>query len=60
VRAITIARALAPRGESGVRVREKADVAGESGVMHWHQPKGMTIDISVPLCSSISPRLPGM
>jgi hypothetical protein len=21
-----------------VRAREKADVAGESGVVHWHQP----------------------
>jgi hypothetical protein len=22
-------------------VREKADVAGESGVVHWHQPYGI-------------------
>jgi hypothetical protein len=38
VRDGTIARALAPWGESGVRVRKKADVAGESEVRHWHQP----------------------
>jgi hypothetical protein len=34
VRAGTIARALTPWGESGVRVKVKTNVAGESGVMH--------------------------
>jgi hypothetical protein len=38
VRDGTIARVLAPWGESGVRVREKANVADESVVVHWHQP----------------------
>ena len=49
VRAGTIACALAPWGESGVRVRKKADVAGYSEVRHWHQPnmKPMTRYASV-------------
>jgi hypothetical protein len=38
VRGDTIACALAPWDESGVRVRKKADVTGESDVVHWHQP----------------------
>jgi hypothetical protein len=36
VRDDTIACALAPWGESEVRLRKKADVAGESGAVHWH------------------------
>jgi hypothetical protein len=40
VRALTIAHALAMWDESGVRVRKKTDVAGESEAMHWQQPKG--------------------
>ena len=38
MRAGTTARALAPWGESGVRVGVKADVASLSRAVHWHQP----------------------
>jgi hypothetical protein len=48
VRAGTIARALALWGESGVRVKKKADVAGYSVVMHWHQPRHVGIKRGLP------------